>query len=284
MQDAIHFLNTGYSDCIIIESCGRFAMVDAAEDNDYPENKPMLKLQGYEEEVCRYLIDNFADENGVVTLDFILGTHAHSDHIGGFDTVINHPQIKVKKAFLKKYVEKDINIFERTQWDNMEVYTQMYNALKNKNVDIIDEFDGYSFSLGNFKITFFNGSHKRHYRKCGENVSSVVTLVEKNDLRAVLAGDYNAKFGCERSLAPKIGKIDLLKVAHHCYLGSSSSFWLKTLNPDIAVITNSLKKADSRVLRRIEKFASPEIYTTVDCNGVKAVFGETDIEILKNIM
>lgn len=284
MQDAIHFLNTGHSDCIIIESGGRFAMVDAAEDNDYPANKPMLKLQGYEEEVCKYLVDNCADENGVVTLDFILGTHAHSDHIGGFDTVINHPQIKVKKAFLKKYVEKDINYFERSQWDNTEVYMQMYNALKNKNVDIVEEFDGYSFKFGNFNITFFNGTHERHYRKCGENVNSVVTLVEKNGLRALLAGDFNTKFSSEKKLAPKIGKVNLLKVAHHCYAGSSSKGWIKTLNPDIAVITNSLKKADSRVLARIKKYASPEVYTTVDCNGVKAVFGDTDIEMIKKIM
>ncbi len=284
MQDAIHFLNTGHSDCIIIESGGRFAMVDAAEDNDYPANKPMLKLQGYEEEVCKYLVDNCADENGVVTLDFILGTHAHSDHIGGFDTVINHPQIKVKKAFLKKYVEKDINYFERSQWDNTEVYMQMYNALKNKNVDIVEEFDGCSFKFGNFNITFFNGTHERHYRKCGENVNSVVTLVEKNGLRALLAGDFNTKFLSEKKLAPKIGKVNLLKVAHHCYAGSSSKGWIKTLNPDIAVITNSLKKADSRVLARIKKYASPEVYTTVDCNGVKAVFGDTDIEMIKNIM
>lgn len=284
MQDAIHFLNTGHSDCIIIESGGRFAMVDAAEDNDYPANKPMLKLQGYEEEVCKYLVDNCADENGVVTLDFILGTHAHSDHIGGFDTVINHPQIKVKKAFLKKYVEKDINYFERSQWDNTEVYMQMYNALKNKNVDIVEEFDGYSFKFGNFNIIFFNGTHERHYRKCGENVNSVVTLVEKNGLRALLAGDFNTKFSSEKKLAPKIGKVNLLKVAHHCYAGSSSKVWIKTLNPDIAVITNSLKKADSRVLARIKKYASPEVYTTVDCNGVKAVFGDTAIEMIKNIM
>lgn len=259
-------------------------MVDAAEDNDYPANKPMLKLQGYEEEVCKYLVDNCADENGVVTLDFILGTHAHSDHIGGFDTVINHPQIKVKKAFLKKYVEKDINYFERSQWDNTEVYMQMYNALKNKNVDIVEEFDGCSFKFGNFNITFFNGTHERHYRKCGENVNSVVTLVEKNGLRALLAGDFNTKFSSEKKLAPKIGKVNLLKVAHHCYAGSSSKGWIKTLNPDIAVITNSLKKADSRVLARIKKYASPEVYTTVDCNGVKAVFGDTDIEMIKNIM
>lgn len=284
MQDAIHFLNTGHSDCIIIESGGRFAMVDAAEDNDYPANKPMLKLQGYEDEVCKYLVDNCADENGIVTLDFILGTHAHSDHIGGFDTVINHPQIKVKKAFLKKYVEKDVNYFERSQWDNTEVYMQMYNALKNKNVDIVEEFDGYSFKFGNFNITFFNGTHERHYRKCGENVNSVVTLVEKNGLRTLLAGDFNTKFSSEKKLAPKIGKVNLLKVAHHCYAGSSSKGWIKTLNPDIAVITNSLKKADSRVLARIKKYASPEVYTTVDCNGVKAVFGDTDIEMIKNIM
>ena len=40
MSNAIHFLNTGSSDCIIIESNGHFAMVDAGEDTEYPANKP----------------------------------------------------------------------------------------------------------------------------------------------------------------------------------------------------------------------------------------------------
>ncbi len=51
MSSAIHFLNTGNSDCIILESDGHFAMIDAAEDNDYPADKPNLNLRGYEKEV-----------------------------------------------------------------------------------------------------------------------------------------------------------------------------------------------------------------------------------------
>ena len=47
MSNFIHFLNTGSSDCIIIESNGHFAMVDAGEDSDYPANKPHLNYPGY---------------------------------------------------------------------------------------------------------------------------------------------------------------------------------------------------------------------------------------------
>ncbi len=31
MEGKIHFLNTGHSDCIILESCGKIAMIDSAK-------------------------------------------------------------------------------------------------------------------------------------------------------------------------------------------------------------------------------------------------------------
>ncbi|MCD7872660.1 MAG: hypothetical protein LUG21_05075 [Clostridiales bacterium] len=283
-MDSIHFLSTGSSDCIIIESCGKIGMIDSAEDTEYPPNKPMCKLEGFEEEVCRYLVENFADENGTVNIEFVLGTHAHSDHIGGFDTVINHPQINVKKAFLKPYHKEKINIFERTQWDNEEVYTQMRDALINKNIPIETDFDNYSFYLGGFKLTFYNGTYKKTFLKYGENVNSVVTLAEIYNSKALLAGDMNYKCKGEKTTAPKVGKVDLLKVGHHCYEGSSSRFWLETLNPDIAVVTNSGKKMHNSVVKRIKKYSGAKIYPTVDNNGVKAVFTDKGIDIKTNIM
>ena len=36
-MNAIHFLSTGSSDCIILESGGKVAMIDAAEDTEYPK-------------------------------------------------------------------------------------------------------------------------------------------------------------------------------------------------------------------------------------------------------
>lgn len=283
-MNCIHFLNTGSSDCIILQSGSRFAMVDAGEDTDYPPNKPALKYPGYEKEVVDYLYKHCMGPDGKVTLDFVLGTHAHSDHIGGFDTVIDADKVVVQKAFLKPYDESGINLFERTQWDNKEVYMQMHDALIRKNVPICTAFDGDSFQMGDLKITFFNGAPAHRFRKTGENENSVVTLVECGGCRALLAGDMNWKCGGEKKIAKAVGKIDLLKVGHHGYEFSSSAFWLKTLDPDIAVILNSENRVHKSVAARIKKYSGAKTYTSADLNGLKAVFENGTIRMETNIM
>lgn len=272
MSNFIHFLNTGSSDCIIIESNGHFAMVDAGEDSDYPANKPHLNYSGYEEEVCNYLLKNCASSDGTVTLDFVVGTHAHSDHIGGFDTVINHPKINVKKAYLKPYNEKDIFIYERLSWDNTEVYEQMKNALIKNNVEIVEDFDELKTTLGDFKVTFYNGKYKKRLVKYGENVNSVVTLLECNGFRCLLAGDLNNKDFDEYRLAKKIGKVDILKVGHHGYPFSSSRKWLKTLSPKYSVVCNFEKKIYPHIKRRLVDEIGTKLFCTADLNGVKFDF------------
>ena len=283
-MNCIHFLNTGSSDCIILQSGSRFAMVDAGEDTDYPPNKPALKYPGYEKEVVDYLYKNCMGPDGMVTLDFVLGTHAHSDHIGGFDTVIDADKVVVQKAFLKPYDESGINLFERTQWDNKEVYMQMHDALIRKKVPICTAFDGESFQMGDMKITFFNGASVHRFRKTGENENSVVTLVECGGCRALLAGDMNWKCGGEKKIAKAVGKIDLLKVGHHGYEFSSSAFWLKTLDPDIAVILNFANRVHKSVAVRIKKYSGAKTYTSADLNGLKAVFENGTIRMETNIM
>lgn len=272
MSNFIHFLNTGSSDCIIIESNGHFAMVDAGEDSDYPAKKPHLNYPGYEEEVCNYLLKNCASSDGTVTLDFVVGTHAHSDHIGGFDTVINHPKINVKKAYLKPYNEKDIFIYERLSWDNTEVYEQMKNALIKNNVEIVEDFDELKTTLGDFKVTFYNGKYKKRLVKYGENVNSVVTLLECNEFRCLLAGDLNNKDFDEYRLARKIGKVDILKVGHHGYPFSSSRKWLKTLSPKYSVVCNFEKKIYPHIKHRLVDEICTKLFCTADLNGVKFDF------------
>lgn len=280
--DRIHFLNTGHSDCIILESDGHFAMVDAAEDTDYPADKPHLNLRGYEKEVVDYLLKHCGGKDGKVTLDFIVGTHAHSDHIGGFDTVILHPDINVKKAYLKEYDESGIFFMERRRWDNREVYEQMKSALEKREVETVSDFDEAKETLGNFTVTFFNGSPRKRTFKYGENINSVVTLVEKEGTRVLLAGDINYKDGDEREIAKKVGKIDLLKVGHHGYIGSTSFFWIRTLSPDYAVITNSKKRIYPDVSFKLEKIAHARLFFTEDEDGVIAGIGAKGQLTFKN--
>lgn len=212
MDGKIHFLNTGASDCIIAESCGKIAMFDAGEDSDYPASKPHLNYRGYENEVVDYLLKHFRSQDGAVHIDFVLATHCHSDHIGGFDTVINHPDICVKTAYMKPYRENDVFIMERKRWDNTEVYNQMLEAVKANGVELVEDFDEKQIRLGDFDITFYNGRYKKRKIKFGENVDSAVALLRIGKYKALLAGDLNYKDNAERRIADKAGKVDLLKV------------------------------------------------------------------------
>ena len=274
-SDRIHFLKTGSSDAILLESDGHFAMVDAGEDTDNPRGFKGLELAGYEEEVVAYLKAHAADENGKVHLDFIVGTHAHSDHIGGFDTVILDPDITVGRAYLKAYDSSKISDYEVEQWDNQEVYDQMVSALGERNVPLISAPDGQPFTFGNFTVTLFNTRDPQTDKKVGENDRSLGVLLEKNGTRIFLAGDMDDLSGDESRLAPSIGKVDLLKVGHHSYSGSSSHAFIRTLAPKACVITNDPKSVDTETVARIVKICRHKnIYITGAENGVLAVIGD----------
>ena len=272
--DMIHFLNTASSDAILIESDGKFALVDAGEDTDNPRGFEGLELEGFEDEVVAYLKKNAADESGKVKLDFVLGTHSHSDHIGGFDTVISDPDIEVGRAYLKEYDSSKIKEHEVEEWDNQEVYDQMVNALTAKNVPIISQPDNEPFTLGNFTITLFNTVDEPSEEKLGENDHSFGVLIEKNGTKVFLAGDIDNLSGDEDRLASEIGDIDLLKVGHHGYYGSTSSNWVRTLSPEYCVFTNKAGNPDPRILWRIERIANSTVLITGKENGVIAEIGD----------
>ncbi len=273
-RDCIHFLSTGSSDAILLESDGHFAMVDAGEDTDNPRGFPGLELPGFEQEVLAYLKAHAADQNGNVHLDFVLGTHSHSDHLGGFDTIIADPDVTVDKAYLKVYDASKIRENEIAEWDNQEVYDQMVEALQAKNVPIVAEPSDQPFRFGYLTLTMVNTVDPVSSKKVGENDQSLCLLVEKNGTRVFLAADLDNYSGDERRLAPQIGKVDLLKVGHHSYGGSSSAKFIRTLSPTTCVITNRFESMDRTTLARIERICSPAFYSTGRENGVLAVLGD----------
>ncbi len=274
VRDCIHFLSTGSSDAILLESDGHFAMVDAGEDTDNPRGFPGLELPGFEQEVLAYLKAHAANADGKVHLDFVLGTHSHSDHLGGFDTILADPDVIVDKAYLKKYDASKIRENEIAEWDNQEVYDQMVEALQAKNVPIVSTPDDQPFRFGNLTLTMVNTVDPASKKKVGENDQSLCLLVEKNGTRVFLAADLDNYSGDESRLAPQIGKVDLLKVGHHSYGGSSSAKFIRTLSPTTCVITNRFESMDRTTLARIERICSPAFYSTGRENGVLAVLGD----------
>lgn len=181
--DRIYFLNTGGADAILIESDGKFALVDAAEDSDNPRGFPELIYDGTEDYVVDAVRKIAGDEKGKAVLEFVLGTHSHSDHIGGFDTLILDENITVKTAYIKKYDSSKIRQYEIDAWDNQEVFDQMISACEKKNVPVVHDISEEPFTFGNFTMKFCNTAETDISEPVGENENAVGLLIEKDGVR-----------------------------------------------------------------------------------------------------
>ncbi len=279
-DDRIHFLNTANSDAILIESNGKFALIDAGEGNNNPRRKTEYK--GYESEVVEYIKYVTDLKNGNNYLDFILGTHCHYDHIGSFHTLITDNDIQIGKAYFKKFNSLIAKDYEIESWKINETYGQIIYDLAEKNVEVISDLPTDEFEFGDFTLQFYNTVTPEELQGKGENASSIGVKVSKGSKSAFLAADITKSTGLEEILAEDIGDIDLLKIGHHGYFGSSSKYFLQTLKPEIAIVTNQLGKVYPNVKWNLTMVAKVPFFATYDNNGLIASFNDNGEIILTN--
>lgn len=280
--DRIHFLNTANSDCIILESNGHYAMIDSGEGDENPRKK--TKYNGFSEEVLEYLKENMADSEGNIHLDFILATHMHYDHSGNFEAIIKAENVFIEKAYIKEYTEDSFTDTERNTWGNYDIYCSIINALNETDTEIISNIPSEEFLFGDFRIRFINTTTPDELKDKGDNANSVGVLITKGNDSAFLAADFTNSSGLEDRYADDIGDIDLLKIGHHGYYGSSSADFLRVLKPEITVCTNYIGKIYPNVKWNITMVAKAPIFSTSHRNGIIADFSGNGISLTENIM
>ena len=118
----------------------------------------------------------------------------------------------------------------------------------------------------------------------GDNDKSIGVIIKKGEDSAFLAADFTNSNGVEDYYADEIGDIDLLKMGHHGYFGSSSPDFLKTLKPEIAICTNYIGKIYPNVKWNMTMVAKAPIFSTVHRNGIIATFTGNGITLTENIM
>lgn len=243
----IHVLPFSYNDAIIIECDGHFGVVDSGEDDDYPDGSdPRYPFRdgtvmggGHEDEIIAYMKKIGVTQDN---LDFYIGTHSHSDHIGSAPDIIEafHP----KALYLSVYDDSLITD-EARLWDNQFVYDKFLEAaqwahdtygarfiqhLDPSHADAEDSNTGSPvFMLGDAKVEILNYDETYLQTKAPDAnyFSYGVKVTAANGRTAFLAGDINNYtdgdadgIGDEDRLKDVIGPVDFCsKWAITVYLG-----------------------------------------------------------------
>lgn len=236
----IHVLPFNYTDAIVVECNGHFGIVDSGEDDSYPDGSdPRYPLRegtiigcGVEDKVIPYLWKIGVRPGN---LDFYIGTHPHSDHIGSASQVIQ--MFKPSRIYTPRYDDSYITD-ENHLWDNQYVYDRLVEAAQQAEVEygaqLIQNFTylNRSFMLGGAFIRLYNtGTDYQTTGVFDANCFSLGVKVTVGIHSAFLAGDINNYTGVEDELASLVGSVDFLKMGHHGCSGSNTTAYLDALSP-----------------------------------------------------
>ncbi len=246
--NAVYFLNVGAStDAIIIQDQGKFGLIDTSYSGkaDYIVNQ-LKKL-------------------GATELDFVMISHTHIDHIGGFNGVFS--KMKVNKLYIKNPSGQSTNY--------LGTYKRLINKARSKGTSIcvVGTPECNNFKLGNINFKLYNtefqsaagltGKNKTRF----ENCNSTVALATINNRTVYFAGDIGNYFGHNREsiVAKQIGDIDIYKAAHHGYTSfNNHQDALNNLQAEYAVVTNNRQRSNSGVkrIKKANKNYQKTYYTT----------------------
>ena len=250
----IHYLGLkGATDAILLESDGRFGLIDSGEDWDYPRGTDAKypsrtgidRSNGHEQQVIYYMKRVGVNNNN---FDFYIGTHAHSDHIGTGDEVLSVFTPKV--VYLKKYADSHISN-KRTLWDNRYVYDRLVGASRGKSKLVQKFTEGMTIKLGrNMKIYLYNTRVRKNVSD--DNWNSIVAKVRAYNTTTILAADAMPSVVSQLAREGKFGQIDILKLSHHGYPDNNPASLMTQLAPRQAIVTGYMSNVDAQTRGALE--------------------------------
>jgi competence protein ComEC len=247
----VYMLDVGQGDSILLASGGEYMLVDAGENDKGDTVVSDLRRLG------------------VKKLTAAVGTHPHSDHIGGMDTV------------LKTFPVDTLYLSPKTE--NTETYEDVLDAADAKGLSVTVPKPGDTMMLGTAELEFLWPAEG--YDSKNENNCSVVILVSAGGHKALLCGDIEKEAEKELLDSGLSVDCDMLKVAHHGSDTSSTKAFLKAASPQYAIISvgrnNDYKHPDKDVLGRLIN-AGAEIHRT-DLEGtITVTFENGEITVDSN--
>ena len=241
----VHFLDVGQGDATLIACDGHYMLIDAG-NNDKGT-----------------LVQSYLEQQGVETLDYVIGTHPDADHIGGLDVILY--KFDCGTVILPE-VENDTRTYE-----------DVIRVLEEKDYPVTAPVVGDAYTLGgaSFTIVAPNGDY-------GDDLNdwSVGILLQNGENRFLFTGDTGEQAE-QDILANGIDiSADVYKASHHGSNTASSEAFIQAVSPEYAVISvgegNQYGHPHAEVLNRFRE-AGIEVFRTDEQGTIVAASDGTDI-------
>ncbi len=234
----VHFIDVGQGDSILVQT---------------PDGKVMLIDAG--DQRSGRVVASYLRAQGVRQIDVLVGTHPHSDHIGGMPEVI--------KSF------PVAQVYDSGRVHTSKTYEEYLKLIDAKNIPFALARAGDAIRLGSqVSVQVLWPDSPRTVLDYGDlNESSIVLLLAYKDVAFLFTGDAGIK--SEQKFLAKVprGQIQVLKVGHHGSRSSTGVELLQATRPQVAVI---MCGADN-------PYGHPHNQVTERLTAAKAIILRTDL-------
>lgn len=225
------------------------------------------------------LIDGATKSNGgkviynleklkIDTIDYLVATHPHEDHIGGLPEIIRRFDVK--------------NVYLPNKTNNTKIFEEFLMEIKNNNINTEEAKLGYKIiDNQDFKVEFIGPD--KIYKDINNN--SALVRIKYGDFKSIFMGD--AEKASEKSLIENNIDIrsNVLRVGHHGSDTSSTEEFIKKVNPSYSFISvgegNRYKHPSNMVINRLTEIGS-EVFRTDKDGTIKLSTDGKNIRIEKN--
>lgn len=197
---AVHFIDVGQADAALILCDGQSMLIDGGNADDSS------------------LMYSYLSRLGITYLDYVIGTHAHEDHIGGIAGALNYANVGQVFCPVTSYTTRAFDNFVR--------------AVQNRGRSITVPSVGDRFNLGSADCHILGVNSTDD-----TNESSIVLKITYGNTSFLFTGDAERE---AENLILNSGfdlRADVLKVGHHGSASSTSYYWLRQIAPRYAVIS-----------------------------------------------
>ena len=199
-------------------------------------------------------IANFLKAHGIGSLDVVIATHPHPDHIGGLAQVLREFKVQT--------------LFDTGMQFECPEYTAFHDALSNLTGVLVTVCGRMVVTLpSGVRLEFLNP------KRPAEDIHTdcIVVRICYKSVAVLMMGDANTTTEGVLLFDEVPLKSDILKVAHHGASDSTSEAFLKSVAPRFAVISvgtpNQYGRPHKVVLDRLNRLGVA-VYRTDQCGDI----------------